>query len=184
MTAREAAAALEQRVADVLRQRCCPDDVIGEVLAVVVDGAADVAAAVLVDQTALAGMSVEEGAAELDLRPPRELVIAWVHAARQMLGDAPNYAETRIDFPGVSMDVHAAGEPERYVFTVQRAGRLTPHEARRAAEAERDRLSDQVDAVIELCEDAMRPPTATDPRPASHRLSPRAVLTALGAWPR
>lgn len=99
-------------------------------------------ATVLADQTALKGMTVEEGALVLELGPPRELVIAWVDAARKMLGGAVNYSETRIDFPteAVSMEVSAAGEFERYVFTVQRAGKVTPHEARRAAEAEAERL--------------------------------------------
>lgn len=98
-------------------------------------------ASVLADQTALKGMTVEEGALVLELGPPRELVIAWVDAARKMLGDAENYSETRIDFPteAVSMEV-SAGEFERYVFTVQRAGKVTPHEARRRAEAEVERL--------------------------------------------
>lgn len=97
---------------------------------------------VLADQTALKGMTVEEGALMLELGPPRALVIAWVDAARKMLGGAENYSETRIDFPtgAVSMEVSAAGEFERYVFTVQRAGKVTPHEARRRAEAEVERL--------------------------------------------
>lgn len=99
-------------------------------------------ATVLADQTALKGMTVDEGALVLELGPPRELVIAWVDAARKMLGDAENYSETRIDFPteAVSMEVSAAGEFERYVFTVQRAGKITPHEARQRAEAELEQL--------------------------------------------
>jgi hypothetical protein len=98
----------------------------------------DAAANALANQTALKGMTVDEGALVLELGPPRELVIAWVDAARKMLGDAENYSETRIDFPreSISMEVKAAGEFERYVFTVQRAGKITPHEARRASEAE------------------------------------------------
>lgn len=103
---------------------------------------ADARAAAVADQTALKGMTVDEGALVLELGPPRELVIAWVDAARKMLGGAENYSETRIDFPteAVSMEVGAAGESERYVFTVQRAGRLTPHEARQRAEAEVEQL--------------------------------------------
>lgn len=91
-------------------------------------------------QVNLTGLTVEEGAAVLGLESPRELVIAWVDAARKMLGEAENYSETRIDFPAVSMEVKAAGEFERYAFTVQRVGRLTPHEARKQVETERDRL--------------------------------------------
>lgn len=94
----------------------------------------------LVNQTEMLGFGVERGVATLSLKPPREIVLAWVAAAREMLGDAPNYSETRIDFPTekAEMEVSAAGEVERFVFTVQRAGKLTPHEARRKAEAERD----------------------------------------------
>lgn len=108
------------------------------------------AANAVADQATLKGLSVEDGAAVLELGPPRELVIAWVDAARKMLGDAENYSETRIDFPAASMDVKAAGEWERYVFTVQRAGKLTPHEARKRAETERDELRAAVDAVQEV----------------------------------
>jgi hypothetical protein len=116
------------------------------------------AADALVQQTTLKGMTVEEGAAVLQLGPPRELVIAWVDAARKMLGDAPNYSETRIDFPAASMEVKAAGEVERYVFTVQRAGRLTPHEARQRAESERDQATAELvrvrAAVTDLADEA------------------------------
>lgn len=125
------------------------------------DGAADA----LVQQARFKGMSVEDGAAVLELESPREIVIAWVWAARQMLGEAPNYSETRIDFPteSASMEVKAAGELDRYVFTVQRAGKLTPHEARQQAEAERDALRAELDAartreqaVRDLCDEADR----------------------------
>lgn len=105
------------------------------------------AADALVNQAKFKSMSVEEGAAVLNLESPREIVIAWVWAARAMLGDAPNYSETRIDFPSASMEVKAAGEVERYVFTVQRAGRVTPHEARLAAEAERDEAWAEVERL-------------------------------------
>lgn len=133
----------------------------------------------LVQQTTLRGMTVEEGAVVLELGPTRELVIAFVHAARELLGDAENYCETRIDFPSVAMEFKAAGEFERYALVVQRAGKLTPHEARRRAEAERDAALAQVVAVRALCADAMKLPTLEDPRPADDRVSPRAVLAAL-----
>jgi hypothetical protein len=67
----------------------------------------------------------------LDIQPAREMVAYWVGAARALLGDAENYSETRVDF-GIPED------PQRYAFIVQRAGKLTPHEARKQAEAERD----------------------------------------------
>lgn len=106
----------------------------------------------LVEQTALRRMTVEEGAMVLDLGPPRALVIAWVDAARKMLGDAPNYSESRIDFPGASMEIKAAGERERFVFTVQRAGKVTPHEARVAAEKDRDRLAEGTAQLLARCD--------------------------------
>ncbi len=109
----------------------------------------DQAAQALVDQTQMKGLSVKDGTATLELVPPHELVLAWVEAARGMLGDAPNYSETRIDFPKTEMEVKAAGEYERYVFTLQRAGKLTPHEARKQAEAERDQLKTDLAAAVE-----------------------------------
>lgn len=107
----------------------------------------------LVEQANFKGMTVEEGAVVLELGPPRALIIAWVDTARKMLGDAPNYSETRIDFPKFEQEIKAAGEFERYVFTVQRAGKLTPHEARRQAEAERD----AVVAAHARCDSLVRP---------------------------
>jgi hypothetical protein len=100
-------------------------------------------------QATLKGLTVEEGAAVLELGPPRELVIAWVDAARKMLDDAPNYTETTVDFPAVSMEIKAAGEVERYVFVVQRAGKVTPHQARLQAEVERDTALAERDAERE-----------------------------------
>ncbi len=130
--------------------------------------AADAHAEAIVRQTTLQGMTVEDGAAHLQLGPPRELVIAYVHAARELLGDAENYSETRIDFPSVSMEFKAAGEFERYALVVQRAGKMTPHEARRKAEAERDAALAQVEAVRDLIAG-----------PAHARFSPREVFDAL-----
>lgn len=99
-------------------------------------------------QAMLEGMSVEQGATVLSLRPPRELAIMWVHMARGMLGDAENYSETRVDFPSWSVEVKAAYEVDRYVLTVQRAGKLTPHDARKRAEAERDALRERLRVAL------------------------------------
>lgn len=94
----------------------------------------------------LRSMHAEDGAVVMDLRMAREFTAAWVAAAVAMLADAENYAETRVDYdtgradpPGLEIETGHAGQ-ERYVLRVQRAGRLTPHEAREAAEAERDQL--------------------------------------------
>lgn len=88
------------------------------------------------DETGIRAMEFRNGA-EMELEPARDLVAHWVGAARTMLGDAPNYSETR-----VSMQVKVAESPETFAFVLQRVapGALTPHEARQKAEAERDAL--------------------------------------------
>lgn len=74
---------------------------------------------------------------EMDLAMGREMAAAYVAMAKTMLGDAPNYTETKLEF-----DVKIAEPPETYTLVVQRhaPGALTPHEARQKAEAELDRL--------------------------------------------
>lgn len=84
-----------------------------------------------------AGMSME-------LEPAREMVAHWVGAARGMLSDAPNYSETPIE-----MHVKVAESPETFAFTLQRVGKLTPHQARQKAEAERDKALATLQAVRE-----------------------------------
>jgi hypothetical protein len=72
---------------------------------------------------------------EMDLAMGRDMAAAYVAMAKTMLGDAPNYSETKLEF-----DVKVAESPEVYTLVVQRhaPGALTPHEARQRAEAERD----------------------------------------------
>lgn len=84
---------------------------------------------------------------EMELEPAREILAHWVAAARTMLGDAPNYTETK-----VSMDVKVAESPELYTLVVQRhaPGTLTPHEARQKAEKERDEARAEVDRLTVL----------------------------------
>lgn len=83
------------------------------------------------DETGLRSMDFRNGV-EMELEPARELLAHWVAAARSMLGDAPNYSETKLSF-----DVKVAESPELYTLVVQRHGPgvLTPHEARQKAEA-------------------------------------------------
>ncbi|MDX3111386.1 hypothetical protein PW035_62040 [Nonomuraea angiospora] len=95
----------------------------------------DRAAEALANETLMKGLTVENGAINLSLIPPREIVQVWVYAAREMLGDATNYVE---------MEIKLADEAERFAFVLQRIGKLTPHEARQKAEAERDELRDLV----------------------------------------
>jgi hypothetical protein len=81
---------------------------------------------------------------EMDLAMGREMAAAYVAMAKTMLGDAPNYTETRLEF-----DVKIAESPEVYTLVVQRhaPGALTPHEARQRAEAERDAALAEVDVL-------------------------------------
>ena len=127
---------LRKRIAAVLgpRRRQLTEAVMAEIE----QEAIDRMAATFVDETRIKSMDFRNGAS-MDVQPAREIVAAWVAAARAMLGDAPNYSETEIDFgradpPGYEMEVKLAGEVDRYVFRVQRRGRLTPHQARKAAE--------------------------------------------------
>lgn len=81
------------------------------------------------DETGIRSMDFRNGI-DMEMEPAKELLGRWVAAARTMLGDAPNYAET------VAMDIKVAESPERYSLVVQRLapGALTPHRARQLAE--------------------------------------------------
>ncbi|NUH35295.1 hypothetical protein HUF15_00675 [Streptomyces samsunensis] len=81
-------------------------------------------------ETGIRSMDFRNGIA-MDIEPARELCAHFVGAARAMLGDAPNYSETKLSF-----DVKVAESPELYTLVVQRHGPgvLTPHEARQRAE--------------------------------------------------
>lgn len=124
------------------------------------------AAQALADQTLMRDLTVKDGAVNLDLIPPREIAAIWVHCAVGMLGDAPNYSETPVDMPQVSMEISPAGSVERYALIVQRVGKLTPHEARQqaeeraaAAEQEAARLQGVIDrhdeGIMPVCEGYM-----------------------------
>lgn len=84
------------------------------------------------------------GGVDMDIDSARELTSAWVAAARAMLGEAPNYSETPVEF-----EVKVAESPERYVYvlTVQRAERPTPHQLRQRAEAEVERWRGAFEAL-------------------------------------
>jgi cell division septum initiation protein DivIVA len=93
------------------------------------------------DQTGIRAMDFRNGV-HMELEPARELLAHQVAAARTMLGDAPNYTETKVEW-----DVKVAESPEMYTLVVQRhaPGALTPHEARQKAEA-------RVAAVLAECD--------------------------------
>jgi hypothetical protein len=95
------------------------------------------------DETGLKAMDFRNGMA-MELQPAREMVAQWVGAARGMLGDAPNYSETPI-----TMEVKVAESPEQFAFTLQRVGKLTPHQARQKAEAELARIEREVLEAID-----------------------------------
>jgi hypothetical protein len=108
------------------------------VLAEIDDEAIDRMAKHYINETHIKALEIRDGA-NLELKPAQDMVALWVAAARTMLGDAENYSETPVGLPSsVSMDVKLAGEYEMFTLTVQRAGKLTPHQARIKAERERD----------------------------------------------
>lgn len=89
-----------------------------------------------VEESRLRSLDFRDGG-RMELEPAKEAAAMWVGAARGMLDGtgAPNYVEMTI---GIGED------RERYVFTVQRAGKLTPHQARERAEAGWDAAKDVV----------------------------------------
>jgi hypothetical protein len=89
------------------------------------------------DETGIRSMDFRNGI-DMELAPARDMVAQWVGAARAMLGDAENYTETPIE-----MTVKVAEEPERYAFVLQRVGKLTPHQARQAAEERAEHAESQ-----------------------------------------
>ena len=103
------------------------------------------------DQTGIRAMDFRNGM-HMDIATARELLAQWVAAARTMLGDAPNYTETKLE-----MDIKVAESPELYTLVIQRhaPGVLTPHEARQKAEARVASVLAECDA-IEADDDGMR----------------------------
>lgn len=84
------------------------------------------------DQLGLKYADFRAGKWEMELSMAREMGAAYTAMAKTLLGDAPNYTETKICF-----DTKIAESPEMYTLVVQRhgPGALTPHEARQKAEA-------------------------------------------------
>lgn len=99
------------------------------------------------DETGLKSMDFRNGMT-MDIEPARDMVAQWVGAARAMLGDAPNYTETPIE-----MVVKVAEAPERFAFTLQRVGKLTPHQARQAAEQRAEKAEAANARVRSLADD-------------------------------
>ena len=101
------------------------------------------------EKTGLRSMDFRNGMS-MEIEPAREMVAAWVGAARAMLGDAPNYSETLVE-----MVVKVAEAPERYAFVLQRVGQMTPHEARQQAEAQVKRLTERVSELVKQRDSAL-----------------------------
>ncbi|ACU71837.1 hypothetical protein Caci_2928 [Catenulispora acidiphila DSM 44928] len=99
----------------------------------------------MAERARIRSMEIRGGTFNLSLEDAQEMCAAYVATARTMLGDAENYSETRVDFPKekCELEVKLAGELDQYVLTAQRAGKLTPHEARVKAEEEAEQLREQ-----------------------------------------
>jgi hypothetical protein len=115
-------------------------DLADAALAVIEDEGVERVADRLMADMRLRSMEIRGGTFDMDITEAREMAALYVGMARSMLGDAENYTETRVDFPKAKVEftVKVAEEVESYVLTVQRAWKLTPHEARKRAEVERD----------------------------------------------
>jgi hypothetical protein len=103
-------------------------------------------------QISIRSAEYRDGVTQMDLEPARELLALWVGAARGLIGEGPNYSETvltdRVDHLAhtgakLEMGVKVAESPDKYIITVQREAfnTITPHEARRQAEKQRDDLN-------------------------------------------
>ena len=108
------------------------------VLSVVDDECVRALCAEHIRNTMLRSMDFRNGAS-LELEPARDMIAYWVGAARALLEGAENYSETTLEW-----DFKIPEDTQRYSFVVQKVGKLTPHEARRKAEAERDELRAEV----------------------------------------
>jgi len=93
------------------------------------------------DQLGLKYADFRAGTWEMELSMAREMGAAYTAMAKTLLGDAPNYTESKICF-----DTKIAESPEMYTLVVQRhaPGALTPHEARQRAEARVAELEQQL----------------------------------------
>lgn len=107
-------------------------------MAVIEDESVERMVKLFVDESRFRSLEVRDGSLHLEMQPAREIVGMWAGAARALLTDAENYAE-------IEMEFRDAATAERYAFTVQRIGKMTPHQLRRQAEGERDELRRQLE---------------------------------------
>lgn len=83
------------------------------------------------DQARIKRLDIVGGALQAELIPPQSFATAFIETARASLGSADNYME---------YELSDGTTGERFAVRVQRVGKLTPHQARQEAEAERDGL--------------------------------------------
>ncbi|MFB6507520.1 MULTISPECIES: hypothetical protein [unclassified Streptomyces] len=109
------------------------------------------------DETGIRSTDFRNGM-QMELEPARQLLAHQVAAARAMLGDAPNYTETKVEY-----DVKLAESPELYTIVIQRhaPGALTPHEARQKAEARAAELEEALSQIRHLHKDSPMGPCPT-----------------------
>lgn len=100
-----------------------------------------------IKNTGIRSMEFRNGA-KMEFQAARDLAAYWVGASRALLEGAENYSETTMTF-GIPED-----RPNRYSFVVQRVGKLTPHEARRKAEEERDEALAEAERLRDLIAEA------------------------------
>lgn len=127
---------------------------------VVDDEALDRMANKLLDETNLRAMDFRNGMS-MEIEPARALAANFVGAARAMLGEAPNYSETPVEMTtSLAVDPDQPATWEKFAFIVQRVapGKLTPHEARMAAERRAERAEAKQQAVADLIARARRRP--------------------------
>lgn len=127
---------------------------------VVDDEALDRMANTLLEETNLRAMDFRNGMS-MEIKPARALAANFVGAARAMLGEAPNYSETPVEMTtSLAADPEVPATWEKFAFIVQRIapGKLTPHEARMAAEQRADAAEAKQQAVADLIARARRRP--------------------------
>lgn len=92
-------------------------------------------------ETKVHAIEYRHGHLEMEIEPAKEMMEAIVSFARTIIGDAPNYTETKCQWT-----VSPADSAEDYTITVQRIapGKMTPHEARVKAEREVGRLREAI----------------------------------------
>jgi hypothetical protein len=120
-----------------------PEAFADAVLAVFDEEAANRMAGQLVAECRFRAMEIRDGRIVLEMSAAREIAAMWTGAARAMLENAENYSETAMTFTDKGPGPH-----RKYAFTVQKVGRLTPHQARQRAEARADRLAAASRAVL------------------------------------